>query len=140
MFRQPLGCALICSLLLMPTAHAGGVSEASRASINASIAIPATLIHGSAQLFKDAGQFSVTGVKTIGAMSTIALRGVANGAEASVQVSSKAIEGSALAVGSVLQTSISATGALLVASGKAVMFIPNEAGKALLHHSRAREQ
>jgi hypothetical protein len=29
---------------------------------------------------------------------------------------------------------------MLVLSGKAIAFIPNEAGKALLHHSRVGEQ
>jgi hypothetical protein len=120
-------------------AHADSVTDASRASIDASIAIPVTLVGGTAQFVKDAGQLSVTGVKTVGNVSTVALRGLANGAEASVQVSSKAIEGSAIGVGVVLQATVSATGTLLVAGGKALMFVPNEMGKSLLHHSRARD-
>ena len=81
----------------------------------------------------------MTGVKTIGNVSVIGLRGLANGAEASVQVSSKAIEGSAIGVGVVLQATVSATGTLLIAGGRALMFVPNEIGKSLLHHSRARD-
>lgn len=126
-----LGCAI--------GAHADSVTDASRASIDASIAIPVTLVAGTAQFFKDAGQLSVTGVKTIGNVSVIGLRGLANGAEASVQVSSKAIEGSAIGVGVVLQATVSATGTLLIAGGRALMFVPNEIGKSLLHHSRARD-
>jgi len=121
------------------SANANSMTDASRASINASMAIPVALVGGTAQFFKDAGQLSVTGVKTVGNVSVITLRGLASGAEASVQVSSKVIEGSAIAAGMALQAVTSATGALLVSAGKALMFVPNEMGMALLHHSRARD-
>ena len=126
-------------LACIATAHANSTTDPSRASINASIAIPVTLVAGTSQFFKDAGRLSVTGVKTAGDVSVITFRGLANGAEASVQVSSKMIEGSAVGVGVVLQATVSATGTLLVSAGKALMFIPNEMGKSLLHHSRARD-
>ena len=126
-------------LACIATAHANSTTDPSRASINASIAIPVTIIAGTSQFFKDAGRLSVTGVKTAGDVSVITFRGLANGAEASVQVSSKMIEGSAVGVGVVLQATVSATGTLLVSAGKALMFIPNEMGKSLLQHSRARD-
>lgn len=132
-------CALAASLTMAINTDANSTTDASRASINASIAIPVTLIDGSTQFFKDAGQLSVTLVKTAGNVSTITLRSLASGTEASVQVSSKAIEGSAIAAGVVLETTVSATGTLLIASGKALMFVPNEMGKSLLHHSRAQD-
>ena len=133
--------ALVLATLLacIASAYANSTTDPSRASINASIAIPVTIIAGTSQFFKDAGRLSVTGVKTAGNVSVITFRGLANGAEASVQVSSKMIEGSAVGVGVVLQATVSATGTLLVSAGKALMFIPNEMGKSLLHHSRARD-
>ena len=134
-----VGCTVAASLLFAMATHANSVTDPSRASINASVAIPVTLVDGSAQLFKDAGQLSVTGVKTVGNVSIITLRGLAGGAEASVQVSSKAIEGSAIGVGMALQATVSVTGVLLVSAGKALMFVPNEMGKSLLHHSRTRD-
>ena len=132
-------CVLAALLTCAIGAQANSVTDPSRASIDASIAIPVTLINGTAQFFKDAGQLSVTGVKTVGNVSVITMRGLAGGAEASVQVSSQAIKGSAVGVGVVLQSTVSATGVLLVAAGKALMFVPNEVGKSLLHHSRARD-
>ena len=129
--------ALLSWMIAVSSAQANSVTDPSRASINASIAIPVALVDGSAQLFKDGGQLSVTAVKTVGNVSVITLRGLAGGAEASVQISSKVIEGSTVGVGSVLQATVSATGVLLVAAGKALMFVPNEMGKSLLHHSRA---
>lgn len=132
--------ALATVLMFAGAAHANSTTDASRASINASMAIPVTLIAGTAQFFRDAGQLSVTGVKTAGNVSTITLRGLASGAEASVQVASGAIEGSAIAAGVVLDAAVSVTGTLLISSGKALMFVPNEMGRSLLHHSRARVQ
>ncbi len=132
-------CLATIALTSTSAIHANSITDSSRASISASVALPVMLVGGTSQFFKDAGQLSVTLVKTTGNVSTITLRGLASGAEASVQVSSKAIEGSAVLAGAVLQTSLSATGTLLIASGKVLMFVPNETGKALLHHSRARE-
>lgn len=120
--------------------YAGSLSEASRASLNASVAVPVTMVRGTAQMFKDAGRFSVTGVKTVGEVSTVSLRGLATGAEASVQFTGKAIEGSAITVGTVLQSSVTATGVILVGAGRALMFVPNEVGTALMHRSRARDE
>jgi len=131
--------ALLSWMIAASSAQANSVTDPSRASINASIGIPVALVNGSAQLFKDGGQLSVTAVKTVGNVSVITLRGLAGGAEASVQVSSKVIEGSAIGVGSALQATVSATGVLLVVAGKALMFVPNEMGKSLLHHSRAMQ-
>ena len=131
--------ALLSWMIAASGAQANSVTDPSRASINASIGIPVALVDGSAQLFKDGGQLSVTAVKTVGNVSVITLRGMAGGAEASVQVSSKVIEGSAIGVGSALQATVSTTGVLLVAAGKALMFVPNEIGKSLLHHSRAKQ-
>ncbi|MBL8510970.1 MAG: hypothetical protein JNM52_04925 [Betaproteobacteria bacterium] len=127
------------SLVGTTTVAANSLSEASRASINASLAIPVTLVSGTAQVLKDAGQLSVTGIKTVGQVSTVTLRALGKGVEASVQISSKALEGLSVGVGTVLVATVFATGVLLVAAGKAVMFIPNEVGRGLLHHSRARE-
>jgi hypothetical protein len=136
---QEFIAALAIAIASMP-ATAGGPSEAIRASIDASVGVPANVIHGSAQLFRDAGRFTVTGVKTVGDASTLGLRSLATGAEASVQFTARGIEASALATGTVLDASVSATGVLLVAAGKALVFVPNEVGRSLLHHSRAAER
>ena len=45
--------------------------------------------------------------------------------------------GLSLATGTVLEVVTASTGQVLVMSGRAIAFLPNEAGKALLHHARA---
>ena len=48
-----------------------------------------------------------------------------------------AARGLSLAAGTTLEVAALSTGHALVLSGKVLAFIPNEAGKALLHHARA---
>jgi hypothetical protein len=124
---------------LAGTAGAGALSEASQASVGASIGIPVAAADASAQFFRDAGQLSVAGVHASGQFTTVVLRGVQSGAELSVQVASKGFEGSALAVGTTITAVASATGYTLMHMGKALVYVPNEAGRSLLHHSRSRQ-
>ena len=49
-------CVLVTLLACIPRAHANSTTDPSRASINALIAIPVTLIAGTSQFFKDAVQ------------------------------------------------------------------------------------
>ncbi|MEP7154238.1 MAG: hypothetical protein ABI905_00590 [Betaproteobacteria bacterium] len=137
--RTALAATALIGCMAGTSAQANSITDASRASISASMAIPVVLVGGTAQFFRDAGKLSITAVKTVGNVSVITLRGLASGAEASVQVSTQLIEGSAIGAGMALQAVASATGVLLVSAGKALMFVPNEMGMALLHHSRARD-
>ena len=65
-----------------------------------------------------------------------AARGASSAATASVKLSQKAMQGLSLAAGTVVNVVALSTGHMLVLSGKAIAFIPNELGKALLHHSK----
>ncbi|WBS02311.1 hypothetical protein OU994_29385 [Pseudoduganella sp. SL102] len=67
----------------------------------------------------------------------LVLESVKDGSRATVRLSGKAAEGLSVAAGTVVNVSATATGHLLVASGKVIAFIPNEAGKALLRTERA---
>jgi len=120
-------------------ASAQSVTDASRASVNMSIGVPVAATAASAQFFRDAGQLSVASVQASGKVTTVVLKGAQSGAEFSVQVASKGLEGSALAVGVTITAVASATGHLLVQGGKALIFVPNEVGRSLLHHSRSRD-
>lgn len=132
---------VIAALCAIVSGHAAAdaASEASRASLNASLAIPAVAVSGSVHMFRDGGQLSVTGVKTVGKMSVVSLRNLVGGVEGSVEVSTQVLEGTALAAGALVYATASTTGVLLSAAGRALMFVPNEVGMSLMHHSRARQ-
>ncbi|CAM2159626.1 MULTISPECIES: hypothetical protein [Paraburkholderia] len=67
---------------------------------------------------------------------TVVFKAVADGSKATVAVSTNAARKAGLSVGAAVNVVSEATGYALIASGQLLAFIPNEAGKALLHHSR----
>ena len=60
----------------------------------------------------------------------------ADGSKATVAVSAEAAKTVGLAVGSTVNAVSEATGYSLIAAGKMLAFIPNAAGKALLHNEK----
>lgn len=75
------------------------------------------------------------GVGAVG-FSNVILQKAADGSKATVAVSAQALKSAGLAVGSTVNAVSEATGYALIASGKLLAFIPNEAGKALLHSEK----
>jgi len=114
-------------------APSGDLSAPSQASANLS----AVVVGGSVLTVAAAGSVVVASVRTVGEVLEIVLEGAAGASRATVRVSSKAVGGLSLATGTVLEVVTASTGQVLVMSGKAIAFLPNEAGKALLHHARA---
>ncbi|PTT77624.1 hypothetical protein DBR42_24830 [Pelomonas sp. HMWF004] len=60
----------------------------------------------------------------------------ADGARFSMRIAGRLLDGVVLAPGAVVCITVASTGALLTTAGRLLAFIPNEAGKALLHHER----
>lgn len=129
---------LICALLLAaacvsgPALARGGASEAS-------VMLPAAsglVVLGSMSMLAGSAGVVVTAVEAAGEGTVLVLKGVSNGATASVRLSGEAARAASVAAGTVVEVSAYATGYLLVASGKAIAFVPNEIGTAMLHHSR----
>ncbi|UGQ45713.1 hypothetical protein [Massilia endophytica] len=128
---------MIATLLsiAMSASHAGDASQASNPS-NAIGDMSATVVAGSVLSVAVTGSVVVASVKEIGDDLEILLEGASDASTATVRLSGKAAKGLSVAAGTVVQVTAVSTGHLLVASGKVLAFIPNEAGKALLHHSR----
>jgi 1-acyl-sn-glycerol-3-phosphate acyltransferase len=78
----------------------------------------------------------VKGVQASAQGTVFVLERAADGARASVEIAGRAAAGSALAVGTVVTVSVISAGVLLSAGGEVIAFIPNEVGRALLHHER----
>lgn len=93
------------------------------------IAAPALLLSGGAVLTVVAIEQSAAGVEWV-------LERAADGSRASVRLSANAAAGAAASVGTAVVFSVVATGWVLSVAGKAVAFVPNEVGKALLYNER----
>lgn len=115
----------------------GAPSAASQASANLSGAV----VFGSILSVAAAGSLVVVSVRTVGEgvanVLEIVLESAFDASRTTVRLSGKALGGLSLATGAVLEVVTASTGYVLVMSGKTIAFLPNEAGKALLHHARA---
>jgi hypothetical protein len=123
-------------LAISGTAHAGVSENLSKGSQNLSQG-SAIVVAGSMSMLVASGQIVVASVQTVGEGIVIVLKGASEAGGASIQLSAQAARGLSLAAGTVVSVVAVSTGHVLVLSGKAIAFIPNELGQALLHHSKA---
>lgn len=128
-----LGLACAGSQAAGHGAGAGQSSAASQASANLS----AVVVAGSILTVAAAGSVVVTSVRAVGDGVELVLENAIDASRATVRLSGRALAGVSLAAGTSLGLVAASTGYVLVMSGRALAFLPNEAGKALLHHSRA---
>lgn len=132
-------CLSLSLLTLAATApglvHAGVSENLSIGSQNLSQG-SAIVVAGSMSMLVASGQVVVASVEAVGEGIVIVLKGASEAGGASIQMSTQAAKGLSLAAGTVVNVVALSTGHMLVLSGKAIAFIPNELGKALLHHSK----
>lgn len=120
----------------LPLAHAHGGLDASAESsalsllpIGVSVAAPALLLSGGVVLTVAAVEASAQGAVWV-------LERASDGARMSVQLSAAAAGGLSVAAGTVVTVSAVTAGWVLSAAGRAIAFVPNEVGAALLHNQR----
>ncbi|KHA76945.1 MULTISPECIES: hypothetical protein [Janthinobacterium] len=137
--KQLLATALLCAASLAPLAQAAN-SDTTNASDNASMASAIVLV-GSMSVLAAAGEVVIDKVEDVADGSVLVLKSTARGASqaatASVKLSQKATQGLSLAAGTVVNVVAVSTGHMLVLSGKAIAYVPNAAGQAILYHSKA---
>lgn len=129
--------ALLCAATL--TSQATN-SDTTNASDNASMASAIVLV-GSMSLLAQAGTVIIDTVDDMADGKVLVLKSTAKGASqaatASVKLGKQATQGLSLAAGTVVEVVAVSTGHMLVLSGKAIAYLPNAAGNAILHHSKA---
>jgi hypothetical protein len=135
--KNLLAISLLCAASL--TAQAAN-SDTTNASDNASMASAIVLV-GSMSVLAAAGEIVIDKVEDVADGSVLVLKSAARGASsattASVKLSQKAMQGLSLTAGTVVKVVAVSTGHMLVLSGKAIAYVPNAAGDAILHHSKA---
>ncbi|MFM2085732.1 MAG: hypothetical protein RLZZ237_601 [Pseudomonadota bacterium] len=131
----PLCLSLSILLAMSDNAQAAASDNMSKGSQNLSQG-SAVVVGGSLSMLVASGQVVIASVETVGEGIVIVLKGASAAGGASIQLSAQAARGLSLAAGTVVNVVALSTGHMLVMSGKAIAFIPNELGKALLHHSK----
>jgi hypothetical protein len=125
-----LSAALLAGMA--PVRAHGSASEISALSalpVAVSVAAPAMLLSGGVMLTVVAVEASATGTVWL-------LERASDGARVSVTLAASAAGGLSLAAGTAVTVSAIGAGWVLSAAGKAIAFIPNELGKALLYNER----
>lgn len=133
MKRLVLPLMLSATLAASPArAHPPNASDASALSmlpIAVSVAAPAMLLSAGVMLTVVAVEASATGVVCI-------LERASDGARASVTLSMQGVAALSIGVGTVVTVSAFSAGWVLSAAGRAIAYIPNEIGAALLYNER----
>lgn len=129
------------ALLLLCCSFAAGAAEdqSSTDLSNASELVAegsATMVYGSMSAVAASGTLVVDSVVAVGDASLIVLTGASEAANATIRLSGRAAREASLVAGASVNVVATASGCLLISAGKVIAFIPNELGKALLHHSR----
>ena len=125
---------LACSLLSTQTSALSkptGLSSASEISAVGSVLV----VFGSMSAVAGSGHVVVKSVESVADGVLVVLEGASEAGTASIKFIGQSAQGLSLATGAILTVSTQTTGHVLLASGKAIAFIPNEIGLALLHHS-----
>lgn len=124
----------------------GGSCNASNASavmsegVGMIVAGSLSVVGGSAVLVIEAIEHVddavILGVKTASEVGKASATAAAEAGKASIKLTGKAVKKMAFVAGQTLEISAVSTGYFLVYSGKAIAFIPNKAGQALLGHEK----
>jgi hypothetical protein len=130
--RNSLAAALLAAHLLSPARAQSMISEASVLSalpIAVSVAAPVVLLSAGVML-------TVVAVEATSVGTVWVLERASDGARASVRLSAQAAGALSVAAGTAVLVTAMSTGWVLSAAGRAIAFIPNEIGAALLHNER----
>jgi hypothetical protein len=128
--------ALAATLAFSLAGPAHAQSDASTASVGASMLSGILVVGSVGTLGEGSGQMVVSSVQTVGESTTVVLKNIASGAAVSVKVAASALREAGVSVGTAVQATAEASGYALMASGKLICFIPNEIGKSLLGSSQ----
>ena len=129
---------LLAAALAFAPLHAGahgGPSDASALSalsalpIAVSVAAPVAIVSGGALLTLVAVEAASDGAVWV-------LERASDGARAGVRLSAQAAGGLSVAAGTVIVVTAISTGCVLSAAGRAIAFVPNAIGNALLYNER----
>lgn len=136
MLKSRLLPVLLSITLALPVAPAfgqrAGASELSAASmlpVAVSVVAPASILAAGATL-------TVVAVEGASRGAVWVLERASDGARASITVSGELAAGVSVAAGTAVMVTALSTGWILSAAGRAIAYVPNEIGKALLYNER----
>lgn len=139
---SPTATAATLALLLVAAqpvtvsaADPSGLSRGSELSANGS----ATIAEGSLAVVQGSADMVVVAVQAVGDGLRVTLQGSARVGKVVLSVPMAVAGGLSYAAGQTVTVIAEGTGWLIVRAGEVIAFVPNEAGKALLHSKPVRD-
>jgi hypothetical protein len=132
MLHALLAASVFTGGMARAVAHPGSASEASALSmlpVAVSVAAPAALLSAGATL-------TVVAVEATASGAVWVLERASDGARASVTLTAQAAGGLSVVAGTAVVVTAFSAGWVLSAAGRAIAYIPNEIGAALLYNER----
>ena len=139
--RRFVSVAAVAAVFFASSGLTHAQSEMSRGVSDASTALSVAsglVVAGSALTASAAGNLSVEAIRVVGESTVLVLRGIGSAAEVSVQISSALARDLSIAVGTVVRVVADGVGYAFMSGARMVAYIPNEAGRSLLHHARLK--
>ncbi len=134
--RRKLLLATLLSAALLAAGTARAHREAaSEASVLSGLSVAVSVV-APAGLIVSGAAFTVVAVTAVAEGTLWVLERASDGARFSVTLSAASVGAASLAVGTAVTVVACSTGWVLSAAGRAIAFIPNELGKALLYNER----
>jgi hypothetical protein len=96
------------------------------------------VVQGSLLGVTGSAEFVVESSVVVASGVVIVMKGASDAASVTVQLSGEGLRQLGLVSGAILHATAVSTGHILISAGKVIAFIPNEIGKALLHHARVK--
>ncbi|WP_394779511.1 hypothetical protein [Undibacterium sp.] len=128
------GKSFVAALLL--SSLLAGKAQANCLSCDASGFSAYVVVGGSMSLVAASGTIVVESVEKVADGVVIVFKGASQAGKASIKLTGAVAGGLSVAAGTVVETAAMSTGTMLIVSGKALAFIPNEIGSSLLHQSK----
>ena len=129
--------ALAAALCIAGPGAAWAHRESVASELSAISMLPVAVVVAAPAMVLSAGvTLTVVSVEAGARGSVWVLERASDGARASIHLGSHVAAGASVAVGTVVACTAVSTGWVLSAAGRAIAFIPNEIGKALLHNER----
>lgn len=135
MTRHTLSALALC--LALASASSPAQSELSAASALSGLPVAVSAVGGLALSGLVAGTaLVVVSIEAVGDSTVWVLERASDGARISLRFTGRALAAGFILSGTAVVASAVGAGTVLSVAGKAVAFVPNEVGKALLHHEK----
>ncbi|MEY4750744.1 MAG: hypothetical protein RIQ60_2958 [Pseudomonadota bacterium] len=132
-----LALAGACGLAVLAPVSSAQANEDLSAASSLALSLPIAVAASAPALVLSAGVQLVVVAVTVTATGTVwVLERASDGARIVLRLSGNVVKGASIGAGAALSVTALSAGWLLVASGEALCFVPNELGSTLMHNER----